>query len=108
MFGELGDCHQAARSSRSEDVAQHSIGLGQVMHRHRRPGDVERLEVRPAEIQIRPDRSDPIGQSEVQRLGSDTAEHLLGAVHCDHLGASKALRQPDSADAAAGSQIEDA
>ena len=91
-FVELGDSDQAARTRCREDVAEHPVGVYQVVQGQRRPCDVDRSEFRPdqgqALVQVRFDGPDPIGQAQVERLGAnalqlirqDAGGRLLAAV----------------------------
>lgn len=106
-LGEFRDGHQTARARRREHFGQDSIGVCQVVQRHRCPRDVDRVQVGPGFVQIRVDRTDPISETEGECLATHAVQHLLGRVDRDHLGAVEALREADRPDSGARAEIDD-
>lgn len=91
-----------------EDLAQATVGVGEVVDGGRRPHQVHGAEVRPCVVQIRLDGSDAVRHSVCAGFAPQTLQEVGGSVDGDRLGVLEALEQGEGAGAGAAAQVEDA
>jgi hypothetical protein len=76
------------------------------MQRHRRPGQVERAEIRPGGVQVRLDSADPVGEPALFRLAAQPLKRVRLDVNRGHRRAGEALGEAERAGAGARAEVE--
>jgi hypothetical protein len=105
--GELDDGEQPTGRQQVMDLAQSTVGVRQVVHRRRGPGELRLPEVGPLGVEIDEHGAHPLGHPERLGLVPQPVQVALRRVDGGHLGAGETGEQRKGAGTRPTAQIQD-